>query len=316
MTKRHLFSAVVLTFVFFLSIGGCRENKASRALELYDLKNGQTLTGDQVLRAVQGARLVLVGEHHTTESHHRDQLRIIRFLKESDVALSIGMEMFRKDQQEALDRWVAGDISEAEFRPIYLDNWNFPWELYRDIFVYARDNKIPMVGLNVSRGITRQVASQGFASLSDQQRGELEGVVHRHEVEHRELQKRIELQKHRFNELTEVAKRLNNIGEIDRAREMLELAFEALEEQQFLMQLREVPPHEWPFVELEGDLHALYEHLEHAEDYRDNGMTAHVLRDLIENIESHLEEQRLEEAFELMEKAWVVVEYGIGQEEQ
>lgn len=177
MTKRHLFSAVVLTFVFFLSIGGCRENKASRALELYDLKNGQTLTGDQVLRAVQGARLVLVGEHHTTESHHRDQLRIIRFLKESDVALSIGMEMFRKDQQEALDRWVAGDISEAEFRPIYLDNWNFPWELYRDIFVYARDNKIPMVGLNVSRGITRQVASQGFASLSDQQRGELEGVT-------------------------------------------------------------------------------------------------------------------------------------------
>ena len=177
MTKRHLFSAVVLTLVFFLSVGGCRENKASRALELYDLKNGQTLTGDQTLQAVQGARLVLVGEHHTTESHHRDQLRIIRFFKDNGVPLSIGMEMFRKDQQAALDRWVAGDLREEEFRPIYLDNWNFPWELYRDIFVYARDNKIPLVGLNVSREITRQVASQGFASLSDQQRGELEGVT-------------------------------------------------------------------------------------------------------------------------------------------
>ena len=60
---------------------------------------------------------------------------------------------------------------------IYLDNWNFPWSLYRSIFVYARKMKIPMVGLNVSRDITRQVAQHGFASLSDQQRGELEGVT-------------------------------------------------------------------------------------------------------------------------------------------
>ncbi len=34
-----------------------------------------------------------------------------------------------------------------------------------------------MVGLNVSRDITRQVAQQGFASLSNQQRGELGGVT-------------------------------------------------------------------------------------------------------------------------------------------
>ena len=177
MTKHHFFSAVVMTLFLCVSIGGCRENGASRALELYDLKNGQTLAGDQALHAVQDARLVLVGEHHTSESHHRDQLRIIRLLKESGIPVSIGLEMFRRDQQEALDRWVAGGISEAAFEPIYLDNWNFPWKLYRDIFVYAREKKIPMVGLNVSRGITRQVARHGFASLSEEQRGELEGVT-------------------------------------------------------------------------------------------------------------------------------------------
>jgi uncharacterized iron-regulated protein len=42
--------------------------------------------------------------------------------------------------------------------------------LYRPIFVYAREHKIPIVGLNVSRGITRQVAREGFDSLSDTQR--------------------------------------------------------------------------------------------------------------------------------------------------
>lgn len=169
--------SLLLIFSFVLFIGGCRENRQFDPLTLHDLTTGQTLTGTRALHMMKGARLVLVGEHHTNESHHRDQLRIVRFLKENGVPVSIGLEMFRKDQQEALDRWVAGDIDEAAFKPIYLDNWNFPWELYRDIFVYARDERVPMVGLNVSRGITRQVASQGFASLSESQRGELEGVT-------------------------------------------------------------------------------------------------------------------------------------------
>jgi len=176
MTNRLVIS-LLLILSFLLFISGCRENGPSETLALHDLTNGQSITGTQALQALKETRLVLVGEHHTSESHHRDQLRIVQLLKENGVPVSIGLEMFRKDQQEALDRWVAGDIREAEFKPIYLDNWNFPWELYRDVFVYARDKKIPMVGLNVSRGITRQVASLGFASLSEKQRGELEGVT-------------------------------------------------------------------------------------------------------------------------------------------
>lgn len=84
------------------------------------------------------------------------------------------MTIFRR---RPINRWVAGELDEAAFEKIYLDSWNFPWSLYRSIFVYAREKKIPMVGLNVAREITRQVAQQGFASLSDQQRGELEGVT-------------------------------------------------------------------------------------------------------------------------------------------
>jgi uncharacterized iron-regulated protein len=79
--------------------------------------------------------------------------------------------MFRKDQQEALVDWVAGKIDGTTFEQIYLDNWGFHWRLYREIFIYAREQKIPIVGLNVSRCVTRQLAEKGFASLSDEQRG-------------------------------------------------------------------------------------------------------------------------------------------------
>ena len=45
--------------------------------------------------------------------------------------------------------------------------------MYRDIFVYARDNRIPLLGLNIERDVVSQVARDGFASLTDQQRQRL-----------------------------------------------------------------------------------------------------------------------------------------------
>ncbi len=44
------------------------------------------------------------------------------------------------------------------------------------IFEYAREEKIPMIGLNVPRDITRQVSQKGFSSLSEDQKGQLANV--------------------------------------------------------------------------------------------------------------------------------------------
>jgi len=90
--------------------------------------------------------------------------------------VAIGLEMFRSDSQQALDQWIAGDIGEAEFQKIYYDNWTYSWSVYQIIFEYAKKEKIPMIGLNVPRDITRQVSRQGFNSLSEEQKGKLADV--------------------------------------------------------------------------------------------------------------------------------------------
>jgi uncharacterized iron-regulated protein len=59
---------------------------------------------------------------------------------------------------------------------MYYENWNFPWVAYREIFEYARDHQIPMIGLNVPREITRQVSRDGFKSLSPKQKGKISEV--------------------------------------------------------------------------------------------------------------------------------------------
>lgn len=155
----------------------CKTSTGYQPLRLFDLKRQQILIDNKAIERFQGARIVLVGEHHNNAGHHQAQLKVIQTLHEAGRQVAIGLEMFRKDSQEALDQWVAGRTSVVKFKPIYLDNWNFSWNLYGPIFNYAKENRIPMIGLNVSRKITAQVAYHGFGSLNEVQRGSLEGIT-------------------------------------------------------------------------------------------------------------------------------------------
>ena len=146
-------------------------------LRLYDLASRKTLVGQQALARLQAARFVLVGEHHNNAEHHLAQLQVIRALYQSGRKVAVGMEMFRNDSQPELDRWVAGTMEIDRFRRVFMDNWNYDWDLYRPIFDYVRRNQIPLIGLNVPGEVTTQVAYHGFESLNKEQKGALEGIT-------------------------------------------------------------------------------------------------------------------------------------------
>jgi uncharacterized iron-regulated protein len=138
-----------------------------------DVDSGREMRLSEALGALKRNRIIFVGEIHDNPTHHQGQLDVIRALHESGTPVAVGMEMFRKESQDSLDRWVAGEMTSGDFRKVYDDNWNFPWHLYAGIFEYAREEGIPLVGLNVSKGITRQVARGGFQSLDAAQRASL-----------------------------------------------------------------------------------------------------------------------------------------------
>ena len=156
--SRLLFFSLLLAVAY-----GCVEPKILRVADRRELKP----TG--LLKEIDGRDIVFVGEGHTKKSHHKAQLEIIKALDGNGKKVAIGVEMFKKEDQEALDKWVSGEIEEAEFSEIYHRNWGLPWTQYRDIFVYAREKQIPLVGLNVSRSVIRQVVREGFSSLTPEQ---------------------------------------------------------------------------------------------------------------------------------------------------
>lgn len=137
------------------------------------ISDGQLIDLGQMLTESRDARLFFLAENHDESTHHAAQLAISKRLQQSGRPLAIGLEMFATTSQEKLDQWVAGKLSLREFREVYASNWNMPWSLYEQILLYARDNRIPLIALNLPKGISRKVAREGFAALTPEERRQL-----------------------------------------------------------------------------------------------------------------------------------------------
>jgi len=154
--------AAAMTF-----LAGCQDGDVLR------LRDRATIPFDRMVGEAAKSRVVVIGESHDNQAHHDLQLKIIRTLYEGGAPLAVGLEMFRVESQDLLDKWWRWGMPTEQFESLYRENWGMPWILYRDIFLYSRQKRIPLVGLNVPRDVIAKVAREGFVSLTEAERKKL-----------------------------------------------------------------------------------------------------------------------------------------------
>lgn len=128
-----------------------------------------------VLERMARQQVVLLGEAHDSAEDHRWQLHTLTQLYAAQSRMAIGFEMFPRRVQPALDQWVAGELTEAEFlqRAEWEKVWGFDARDYLPLFHFARMNRIPMLALNVERSLIESVGKQGWDAVPEAQK---EGV--------------------------------------------------------------------------------------------------------------------------------------------
>jgi uncharacterized iron-regulated protein len=152
-------------FVIFAIIVTVQPIIFCEAQQVIRMSDRQDVGLAQMIDDVKGSKVILVGETHHEKKHHELQLDVIRALHDKGVPLAIGLEMFPSESQQQLDRWNEGKLLELSLKWVYAQYWSDEWLLYRDIFVFARDNHIPLIALNIQKQIMSKVMRQGFASL-------------------------------------------------------------------------------------------------------------------------------------------------------
>jgi uncharacterized iron-regulated protein len=137
-----------------------------------DPASGDVLQVEQIFDRLAGSRIVLLGEAHTTVTHHRWQLYMLSALHSRNTNLVVGFEMLPRRVQASLDDWSAGKLTEEEFleQSQWQKVWGYDAGLYLPLLHFARLNRLPTVALNIDRKLVSQVSKQGWQALSEAER--------------------------------------------------------------------------------------------------------------------------------------------------
>lgn len=139
--------------------------------EVFGIEIPRILSISDIIKKVSGRQIIYIGESHNRFEHHRAQIEVIRELYEANKNIAIGMEMFQKPFQQAIDDYIAGLINQELFlkKTEYFKHWGFDYNLYREILLFARANKIPVIALNISKEIVSKVAKEGVHALTGEE---------------------------------------------------------------------------------------------------------------------------------------------------
>ena len=154
--------------------------------EVYSARDKRLISPGALTDALLEADMVCIGESHDSELHHRVQLQLIKELFARDERLGVGMEMFQRPFQKALDRYLSGVTDEATLLEDseYAKRWGYDWMLYRPIVDFCKRNRIPVAALNVSDELRGKVSKVGYEKLSDEDK-KLLGSIDFQVKEHR-----------------------------------------------------------------------------------------------------------------------------------
>jgi uncharacterized iron-regulated protein len=138
--------------------------------DILHFPTGYYVSEEQMLAVATDARIIYVGETHDNPASHRLELTLLQAMAgRYPGGVALGMEMFTPDQQETLDRWVSGELSDKAFvkQSRWQEQWQMDFDYYRPLLDFAREQKIPVIGLNAPKSLVKSAARQEFDALSD-----------------------------------------------------------------------------------------------------------------------------------------------------
>lgn len=138
-------------------------------IRIFDAKGREHTLGSMLDQLAQ-REVVLLGETHLDDVTHRLEHAVLEGLAQRrDDHVILSMEMFERDVQPVLDRYLAGEIDEtallAQSRP-----WGNYRPDYRPLVETARARGLSVIAANTPRPALRQAAqgAQGFAEARAQ----------------------------------------------------------------------------------------------------------------------------------------------------
>ncbi len=119
-------------------------------------------TADAIADAMQGAKVIVLGEVHDNAVQHALRAAALRKVVERGARPAIAFEQFDRENQDAIDRArkeKPGDVDYLIAQGKGASSWG--WAMYKPFIALALEYDLPIVAANLSRAGAMKVATGG-----------------------------------------------------------------------------------------------------------------------------------------------------------
>ncbi len=133
---------------------------------IYSCKSGKYIQIEAMAKELAKYDVVFFGEFHGNPAVHQAQRELLPLLYDKNERLILSFEQFERDTQAALDDYLQGKISEAEFLAASRPWSNYPAD-YKPLVEFAKEKKLVAVAANIPRRLAGSVVRNGKEYLND-----------------------------------------------------------------------------------------------------------------------------------------------------
>ncbi|MDH4128036.1 MAG: ChaN family lipoprotein [Spirochaetota bacterium] len=121
---------------------------------------GKFILFNELISRLNESNVIFIGESHNSKQAHKYQYKILSSLYKMDKRIAVTLEMFERDVQVFLDKYLSGKISESVFLA-HVRPWKNYSTDYRPIIEFAKAHKLKVIAMNTPNGISKKVIKSG-----------------------------------------------------------------------------------------------------------------------------------------------------------
>ncbi|MCK5074566.1 MAG: ChaN family lipoprotein [Bacteriovoracaceae bacterium] len=165
MKIKRLFALIL---ILFTSSSFCISSRAQQqnATMIYSHTAKTFVSFEAMIRNLADKEFIVLGENHDNAAHHDMQKKIMDAVAVYG-PISVGLEFISWDNQEHLNHFILGDITEEDFLKKVKWGDGFPFDFYRPLIFAATQSGGHAFGINAPNWIVKKVARGGLDSLTN-----------------------------------------------------------------------------------------------------------------------------------------------------
>ncbi|NQT65648.1 MAG: ChaN family lipoprotein [FCB group bacterium] len=164
---------IVLTLIFLSAFG--------QEYKIIDTKLNKEIELKEMVERLGDYDVIFFGEFHENRILHSLEFEFLKMFHRNNKHLIVSLEMFERDVQPILDKYLSDELSEADF----LAN-SRPWPNYetdyKPLIEFAKENKLIVVAANIPRRYASLISKQGMNALDSLSQEEKKFVARKHKV--------------------------------------------------------------------------------------------------------------------------------------